>query len=668
MNHRTWILAVGGTISLGSLMAFAGESDWTTAEDELLPMREVAPPVPEDGPPVRSSKVAEPQSSPPNYYDKLFTDDLLSPAKKKKRPLPASAPQRDVIDPELQPPAKPTIKPGPSNMPPKANKSPQANQRRLGGEDHTTALKPAVIKGELDRALDKSLKQPIQQTRSEIREKAPHVPRPNRSRGSTVSFIAPQHPSASVTASSHPAATGSRQTAVTLEWVKKSDFNVGQESQVELVVKNTGTSPADHVIVEAVFQSPLRLVSALPKPSENRERLSWKLDRLAPGAEQRIALTLIPGRRGELGFLAEVHCTGSAAANFRVEEPLLNIAVKGPAEVMLGDSASQTVVVSNPGSGAAHDVKISARLSKGLEFHRGEAAAGELEIGTISPGESRTVRLPLTALQGGSQTITITASSSSDVSSDASATIKVISPSLKLQAEGPALRYKGRNARFTAQVTNDGSVANNNVRVTQTIAAGFQFVSADHGGKYDPAQQTVSWFLGRLEPEQSIEVACELLPVELGEFAQKFQVISDAGAKSESTVEIQVDGAPKLTMEVVDLDDPVEVGVETAFEIRLKNTGTKAAQHVAVSCELPDSVQLLSSHGPTDATTKSRNLTFKPLSQLAPGQDVVYRVHVKGTEDGQQRIKARVSSDSLTEPLLQEEATRFYSDERRRSK
>src|SRR5262245_17637908 len=106
MNHRTWILAVGGTISLGSLMAFAGESDWTTAEDELLPMREVAPPVPEDGPPVRSSKAVEPQSSPPNYYDKLFTDDLLSPAKKKKGPLPASAPKRDVIDPELQPPAK----------------------------------------------------------------------------------------------------------------------------------------------------------------------------------------------------------------------------------------------------------------------------------------------------------------------------------------------------------------------------------------------------------------------------------------------------------------------------------------------------------------------------------------------------------------------------------
>ncbi|MFO0917685.1 MAG: hypothetical protein U0872_05145 [Planctomycetaceae bacterium] len=665
MNHRTWMLAVGGSLSFACLVGFAGDSEWMEAEDDLSSLREVAPPVPDDEQSGRDTKRAESRKPTPNYYDKLFSEDQPTAAnKKKKGPLPASAPRRDVIDPEQQEPPKPAIKPGRSRIPPKTEKQPVTTHRRPSGESSS----PAVIKAELDHALDKSLTQPIQQTRVETRAKAPHVPPPsNRSRNSAVNLIAPQQQSSS-TGSSQPHVTGPQQTSITLEWVKKSDFNVGQESQVELVVKNTGSSPADHLVVEAVFQTPLRLVSTQPKATENRERLSWKLDRLAPGAEQRLALTLIPGRRGDLGVQAEVRCTGTASARFRVEEPLLNIAVNGPTEVMLGDSASQTVVVTNPGTGAAHDVKISTRLSKGLEFPRGEAAAADMEIGTISPGESRTVRLPLAALHGGPQTITVTASSSSDISSDATATIKVVSPSLKLQAEGPALRYKGRSARFTAQVTNDGSVANNNVRVTQAVAEGFQFVSADHGGKYEPSQKTISWFLGRLEPGQSIQVACELLPAELGEFSQKFQVVSDAGAKAESVVETQIDGAPKLTMEVVDIDDPVEVGVETAFEIRLKNSGTKAATHVTVSCELPDGMQLLSSTGPTDASSKTRNLVFKPLTQLVPGQDVVYRVQVKGIEEDNQRIKVRVSSDSITEPLLQEETTRFYSDERRRAK
>ena len=56
---------------------------------------------------------------------------------------------------------------------------------------------------------------------------------------------------------------------------------------------------------------------------------------------------------------------------------------------------------------------------------------------------------------------------------------------------------------------------------------------------------------------------------------------------------------------------------------------------------------------------------FKPLSQLSPGQETVFRIHLKGVEEGNQRVKASVSSDTISEPLVQEEQTKFYSDERK---
>jgi uncharacterized repeat protein (TIGR01451 family) len=445
--------------------------------------------------------------------------------------------------------------------------------------------------------------------------------------------------------------------------VKKSEINVGQECQLELVVKNAGASPVEQVAVDAIFQTPVRLTSVRPQPIENRDRLTWNLTTLSAGAEERIALSLIPGRRGDLGLKAQVRLTGSASAAFRVEEPLLKVALKGPAEVMLGDSAAQMIIVSNPGTGAAHDVKITAQLSQGLEHARGESV--DMEIGTLAPGESRTVRLPLTGVKGGPQTVSVTASAGAELAQVATATVNVISPSLTVTAEGPALRYKGRHAKFTVKVSNDGSVANNNTRVVQTVAEGFQFVSADRGGKFDPSSRTVSWFLGRLEPSESIEVACELTAVALGDFTQSFVATSDAGARAEAAVETRVDGTPALTMEVADLDDPVEVGVETAYEIRVKNEGSKAASNVVVSCELPAGVQLVAARGPTDARAEKRTLTFRPVSQLSPGQESIFRVHVKGVQEGQHRIQARVSSDSLEEPLLKEEQTKFYSDVRR---
>src|SRR5262249_44691903 len=162
------------------------------------------------------------------------------------------------------------------------------------------------------------------------------------------------------------------------------------------------------------------------------------------------------------------------------------------------------------------------------------------------------------------------------------------------------------------------------------------------GGKYDPAQRTVSWFLGRLEPDQTVQVGCELTATSIGEFTQKISVASDAGARAETTIDTQVDGVASLTMEIVDLDDPVQIGVETAYEIRVKNTGSKAAVNVEVSCDLPSGMELLSAKGPTDAFAEGRSLIFKPVAQLAPGQDSVFRVQVKGLLEGNQRVKARV--------------------------
>ena len=136
------------------------------------------------------------------------------------------------------------------------------------------------------------------------------------------------------------------------------------------------------------------------------------------------------------------------------------------------------------------------------------------------------------------------------------------------------------------------------------------------------------------------------------------------------TGRIDVDGhgvaalQPKrLTVEVRDLEDPIEVGGETGYEIRVVNQGTKAATNVKVSINLPAGMQIVSAEGETRHAAQAGNIVFEPLSTLAPKNDTVYRVKVQGVQAGDQRVTVEVNTDDLGQPIRREESTRVFGDE-----
>ena len=188
-------------------------------------------------------------------------------------------------------------------------------------------------------------------------------------------------------------AIGPQSPMLSVEWIKDGDIHVGQECAFRLMVKNNGRMDASQIEVEAQFPNSVRLTSTTPKPSSMDETIIWKFARLAPGAEQEIKIRMIPSQRGELATNAQVRFTGTAAGMFEVEEPLLQVAVQGPQEVLVGEPAAHLITVSNPGTGIARNVKIEALIPKGLEHARGERLL--MDIGSLTPGESRRVRLCL---------------------------------------------------------------------------------------------------------------------------------------------------------------------------------------------------------------------------------------------------------------------------------
>jgi uncharacterized repeat protein (TIGR01451 family) len=445
---------------------------------------------------------------------------------------------------------------------------------------------------------------------------------------------------------------------ITLKWLKLGEVNVGQECKCGLLVKNSGRLAVKDIVVEAYFPKTVKLLDADPFPSDSRDHLTWVLDSLDGGAEKTIEVTMMPSRRGDLATRATVRFTGTASALLKVEEPQLNIAVAGAREVVIGESTTQIITVSNPGTGVAHDVVVQAHIPAGLEHPRGKSV--EMEIGYLGAGESREIKLPLTATGGGDAIIRVEARGNNLVQK-AQSQIKVAAPKLRVEIAGPILRFINRPAQYTITVTNEGVAATDNVRVAHIVPEGFEFVRADRG-KYETDTRTVTWFVGRLEGGQSRQVVADLTAKRQGDHHHVVQATGDNGSIAAARLDTKVDGASTLVMEVADLDDPVEIETQTAYEVCIRNEGSKAAQNLRLACELPQGVELIGTDGPTQHSIEKGLVTFRPLGELAAGGKTTFRLKVSGKVEGNLRLRAKLTANSAPEPLVVEELTRFYRD------
>jgi uncharacterized repeat protein (TIGR01451 family) len=457
--------------------------------------------------------------------------------------------------------------------------------------------------------------------------------------------------------------TGRQEPAVSLEWVGPPTAKLGQPATYQIMVKNICPISVSQVVVRVRIPAGITVQSSEPKALQDAGTLSWDLGTLPPRQERRLDLQMLPDLKGDLACEALVSFAGTSTARIRVREPKLALKAASPDKVLLGDTATIGLNVSNPGDGTAEHVKIRATLSDGLEHTRGKAI--EFDLGNLGPTETRGVQLVCVTRNAGPQTCEAVASADCNLLAQASAKVDVILPKLDILAKGPKLRYLDRHAVYTFSVSNPGSAPASNVTVSDVIPDGFKFVSASDGGRHDFATRTVSWFIGDLTPGQSREVSMEAVAIATGMQKHVATVVATRGLKNDTEVQTRVEGLSALLMELVDLDDPVEVGADTAYEIRVTNTGTKTETNLQLICTIPDKMEFRGAKGAADCRfrVQDKEVVFEALPKLAPRADAIYRVNVRGVAPGDLRFRARITADGLTEPVLKEESTKVYGDD-----
>ncbi|TWT58752.1 hypothetical protein KOR42_21380 [Thalassoglobus neptunius] len=453
---------------------------------------------------------------------------------------------------------------------------------------------------------------------------------------------------------------GPQTPSLTIEWKTNSEINVGQQFDCDLVISNHGKSTATRVEVQARLPQNIRVVNTEPKPDQSETFLGWEFAELKPGQQKTIKVSMIPFQRGAINADASVRFSGNARGVFEVAEPMLALKLTGPQEVHVGDSVPHSVIVTNPGTGVAKNVRVEAFIPKGLEHIRGERLL--MEIGSLNPGESRHVQLAMSAVAGGTHDVMVHAVADNGLDEQISSAVHVIAPNLMAEVSGPRLRYLGREGTFKLTVKNDGQAATNNVQLMHKIPDGFKFVSADRGVQFDRNAKMLIWFVGRLDVKQSAELNVTLMAEKSGAFKHLIRATSEHGTLADAELDCRIEGASSLSVAVIDLDDPVEVGTEAVYEVQVKNEGTAAAKDVGLTCELAPGTAFVHAEGPAAHVSEGNEVVFRTTPELAPGETATFRVRVASKTPGNMRFRARVTSESVPEPLTTDELTKFYGE------
>jgi len=440
------------------------------------------------------------------------------------------------------------------------------------------------------------------------------------------------------------------------------EIQVGKAARYEILLRNVGSATAFDVTLRDEIPYGSALVTTTPpaSPGETPDALVWRLGEMPPGGQARVVLELMPQTEGEIGSVASVTFRADASIRSRATKPALAIECQESEAVRIGRDASMTITVSNPGSGVATGVVVEGTLPDTVSHRSGREL--EFDVGQLRPGESRSIDLVLGTTGPGVRTARLVARADGGIEAERTVRLEVTAPTLELGIDMPTRRYLQRPATCRISMVNAGTATARSVELAAQLPPGMKFVKANNAGWHDTRTNRVLWNLEELPPGETGTVQVVVMPVELGPQKLLAAARSADGPADQVTHVCEVEGVAALAFEVTDSEDPIEVDGVTEYVVRVGNNGTQAATGVQLAATLLGELELIEAKGPAGHRVENLAVFFEPLAKLAPSEEAVYRVRVKGRQAGSQRVQVQLTSADHPAPITKEETTRVYDD------
>lgn len=245
---------------------------------------------------------------------------------------------------------------------------------------------------------------------------------------------------------------------------------VCDEIPVEIRARNAGNATLRDVELDA----------ALPDGLEPLDGEAMKIDVLRPGETKSARLRLKPARRGEYTLQASARggrADARATARVAVREPVLTILPGRSSELLAGSEGRAEFLVKNVGDGPSRDTGVEATASGSARLRE----SGSWALGTLAPGESRTIAATLDTTRTGTAEIALEAKGhcARAVSVRARLEVKGVPAVLLECVDAPDPVKVGGTAVYTIVALNQGSAPLTNLRLRCELEDSMLLESSD---------------------------------------------------------------------------------------------------------------------------------------------------------------------------------------------
>jgi uncharacterized repeat protein (TIGR01451 family) len=114
--------------------------------------------------------------------------------------------------------------------------------------------------------------------------------------------------------------------------------------------------------------------------------------------------------------------------------------------------------------------------------------------------------------------------------------------------------------------------------------------------------------------------------------------------------------------DIDDVVDPIEIGADTSYRIRVVNQGTKAATNVQLQVDFPTGLVPTAVDGSLRHNIRGQQIVFEPINSMSPGDEIGIVIKGKGQAAGDHRVTVNMQTDGRSTPVSKQETTRVYSD------
>jgi uncharacterized repeat protein (TIGR01451 family) len=423
-------------------------------------------------------------------------------------------------------------------------------------------------------------------------------------------------------------------------------------------VTNETRKEVDNVVVREHVADNFKVLGSYPQALIDYNTLAWPLGSILAQSSKEIRIKGVATTMTRVAQCATMTFGRPVCVTTDVVRPELLLIKVLPDEALICNTIPMRIGLKNIGSGTAENVVINDILPAGMESVNGETKLA-FNVGNLEAGQAREFTANLKAARPGEyQNMATAAASNTATTESAMVGVTVGQPVLEISKAGPSKQRPETPLRYKITVTNSGNVSAQDLVLEDGIPSGMIPFKANYGGKEDSGK--VVWNLPPLSPHQSLVVEVVYKAINEGTYTSKTVARASCAEPATATTETVVQGIAAILLEVIDVEDPIELGGYETYFITTTCQGTSDSTNVHIACELEENVEYASAEGPTQATVQGQTINFAPLARLAPRARATWKVVVKAAEAGDVRFKVTLNTDQLHRPVEETESTEMY--------